>query len=150
MNELEKLLAQATPRPWHYRPERFDDWGTIRATPLPGEEVGGFVAFARGGNNHLGEEVYMAHRANKTDPYYANAALIVAAVNALPELLAKVKRLEAQCKALSYVHEGAVTQAREYLQEQLGVTIDPIDMSDAIGAYLEVVTRAALNQETKP
>ena len=73
-----------------------------------------------------------------------------AAVNALPELLAKVKRLEAQCKALSYVHEGAVTQAREYLQEQLGVTIDPIDMSDAIGAYLEVVTRAALNQETKP
>ena len=66
----------------------------------------------------------------------------------LSEERARRVEVEGKCKALSYVHEGAVTQAREYLQEQLGVTIYPIDMSNAIGAYLEVVTRAT-NKDTQ-
>jgi hypothetical protein len=85
-----------------------------------------------------------------------DAALIVAAVNALPELLAmaeenarlkaELAEVEGKCKVLSYVHEGAVTHARKYLQEQLDVTIDPIDMSDAIDTYLQVVIRTALKE----
>ena len=126
-DELERLMREATdthPLPWTVTEstgmdEAWCDWHDIGPLSMPG---------------------------GKPDKALS---LMYAAVNALPELLAKVKRLEAQCKALSYVHEGAVTQAREYLQEQLGVTIDPIDMSDAIGSYLEVVTRAT-NKETKP
>lgn len=92
--ELRALLAKATPGPWRYRPEEYDDWGFIR-----GGERGEFgfpmVAVGRGSHNDHDE-----HRRNGTDPYGPNSELIVAAANALPTLL---DALETQG-----AHEGVI------------------------------------------
>lgn len=66
-----------TPGPWAYRPLEFDDWGIVRA----GDYV---VAQARAGGGDVSLD---EHRANKTDPYEANARLIAAA----PDLLEALK-----------------------------------------------------------
>jgi hypothetical protein len=74
--------AAFTPGPWAYRHDEHDDWGIVRA--------------AQGGGGHapiicqardpycLDSDELNIHRANKTDPWAANACLIAAA----PELLA--------------------------------------------------------------
>ena len=100
-DELEKLLADATPLPWrqgqpdsrkvhpHWRDSDGNDrddclhkngWAKTIATV--GKEEGDWRDALR---------------------QHADAALIVAAVNALPELLAKVKRLEEALKPFAAV-----------------------------------------------
>ena len=112
MNELEKLLAEATPGPWRVSPQR--STATEGGQPSP---YNGFLKMTSdswdGSDNGSSE---------------ANAALICAAVNALPELLAERDRL------------------REALvQADLKIRSFPrADQSD-----VEFI-RAALNQETKP
>jgi hypothetical protein len=80
-----------TPTPWEYRPHRHDDWGWIRG-PKGDAEFGPLVATARSGSwdtvDTLGE-----HRRNGTDPFGANAALIVKAVNNHESLLAALKSI---------------------------------------------------------
>ena len=73
-------MTEHTPTPWEYRPHRLDDWGWIRGPLLDGQDIAPLVAMARSGT---WESVSMLdeHRANKTDPYAANAAFIVKAVN---------------------------------------------------------------------
>lgn len=72
-------MSERTPGPWEYRPHRHDDWGWIRG-PKGDAKIGPLVATARSG---AWESVEMLdeHRRNKTDPYGANAAFIVKAVN---------------------------------------------------------------------
>lgn len=70
-----------TPLPWAIRPNRFDDWGYIRGAN------GDVACCARGADDKSFDE----HRRDGTDPYAANAALIVRSVNSLPAL---VKALE--------------------------------------------------------
>ncbi|HEX8555249.1 MAG TPA: hypothetical protein VF695_11125 [Sphingomonas sp.] len=81
---LAELLAMATPGPWAYRPQQFDDWGVIRTTV--GND-GWFPLVAQARN--LSDADPSEHRRDKTDPAGPNAQLIVAAVNALPNLLAE-------------------------------------------------------------
>ncbi len=64
---LRSLLDKASPAPWSYRPNEFDDWGFIR------DANGKLVCIARTGEDYNADE----HRRNKTDPYAANALLIV-------------------------------------------------------------------------
>jgi hypothetical protein len=69
-----------TPTPWAYRPNMHDDWGWIRGPRPDGENIAPLVALARGGSWE-GEKTFDDHRRNRTDPYAANADLIIKAVN---------------------------------------------------------------------
>jgi hypothetical protein len=92
--QLEGLLERASALPSAYRPQEFDDWGVIRG-PDTDSTIGPYkpvVATARDGKT--GDIDLDEHRRNKTDPYGPNAELIVAAVNSLPSLLARIREME--------------------------------------------------------
>lgn len=78
--------------PWVYRPNRFDDWGYIRGPAESGERFGDIAAIARGGDDKTHDE----HRAAGTDPYAANAAFIVKAVNSHEALVKALQEISAQ------------------------------------------------------
>jgi hypothetical protein len=89
LTHLKELLERATKGPWAYRPDACDDWGFIRqdwdnAEPNLKRPV---VAISRGG---VGDD-HDAHRRAGTDPYRPNGELIVAAVNALPDLIQELE-----------------------------------------------------------
>lgn len=69
-----------TSGPWHYRPQKYDDWGIVRG-PLRADRFSPVVACARSGGFPSDVELD-EHRRNRTDPYEANARLIASA----PEL----------------------------------------------------------------
>lgn len=90
---LRKRLAEASPQPWVYRPDKYDDWGFIRGVERDDKGIGPFrpiVALAR--DSMVGTEQENDHRSAGTDPYGPNALLIVEAVNALPALLDTIER----------------------------------------------------------
>lgn len=93
LDKLRELLAKATPGPWEYRPDKYDDWGFIRGPEV--ERSYGrakmVVALSRDGPD---EKDHSEHRRDGTDPYEANGRLIVAAVNALPSLIGRIDMLE--------------------------------------------------------
>lgn len=100
VERLRKRLAEASPQPWVYRPDRFDDWGWIRGTERDDRGIGPYrpvMAIAR--DSSVRDQHEAAHRAAGTDPYGPNALLITDAVNALPSLLdtieAQARRIEA-------------------------------------------------------
>lgn len=66
-------MADHTPTPWAYRPLKHDDWGWIR------DADGSLAATARDGR--VMSERFDEFRAAKKDPYAANGAFIVKAVN---------------------------------------------------------------------
>lgn len=84
--ELKALLEKATPGPWHYRPQKFDDWGYVRASVRPD----GWQPFICQAKNDAEEEVVNAARKAGIDPWGANARLIALA----PTLAARVVALE--------------------------------------------------------
>jgi hypothetical protein len=68
-----------TPGPWHYRPQKFDDWGYVRASA----EADGFHPFiCQAKDVRTTDDDEKEARKNGTDPWAANAHLIAAA----PEL----------------------------------------------------------------
>lgn len=83
-------FAGMTAGPWHYRPNKFDDWGFVRAAS------GDLVARASSGRYETEEEL-AAHRRNKTDPAEANAR----AIAALPDIIARLTKAEAEVTALT-------------------------------------------------
>lgn len=86
VERLRKLLGEATPGPWAYRPCVHDDWGIIRG-PEVASSIGPIqpiVAVARAGQVGID---YDEHRRNGTDPYEPTGRLIVETLNALPALL---------------------------------------------------------------
>lgn len=86
LDAVEALCAAATPGPWSLRPVRFDDWGVIRSP------WGTIVAVGRAGETEYDER---EHRRLGTDPYEHNAAFIAAARTLVPQLVARVRALEA-------------------------------------------------------
>lgn len=79
-----------TPTPWRYRPDLHDDWGWIRGPQPDNGEIAPLVACARSGSWD-DAATHDAHRAARTDPYGANAAFIVEAVNSYASLKARVE-----------------------------------------------------------
>lgn len=72
-------MTEHTPTPWKYRPHEHDDWGWIRG-PKVGNFVGPIVAISRSSAQETSDS-FDKHRAAGTDPYEANAAFIIKAVN---------------------------------------------------------------------
>jgi hypothetical protein len=99
VERLRKRLAEASPQPWVYRPDQFDDWGWIRGTERD-SDIGRYRPIvAKGMDSEVAEEQKATHREAKTDPFGPNALLITDAVNALPGILdtieAQARRIEA-------------------------------------------------------
>ena len=120
-DELERLMREASPQPWYYP----DD--------------GGHLIYGQRGLSGVAG-VFPGSRADPK-PSRANAALIVAAVNALPELLAE---------------RAENARLREALQPFIRSEDDFKGAPDnaPYGVYVKIRdlrrARAALNQETKP
>lgn len=90
--ELKRLMEEATPGPWF----TFANGHCVGGTPTDGSAGG----------------VAMCSMAARTpQEVQANAALVVAAVNALPALLARVEELERALKAIA--KEQSATTATE-------------------------------------
>lgn len=103
---LRKRLAEASPQPWAYRPDKYDDWGWIRSVERDDRDIGPFrpiVANAK--DSMVGDIEIAAHRRAGTDPYGPNALLIVEAVNALPALLDTIDRQRELLKPFSAAAE---------------------------------------------
>jgi hypothetical protein len=98
IERLRKLDEAATPGPWAYRPEEYDDWGTVRGPKLPTEHFPeGLAACLARFRDHrfLDEAALSEHRTARTDPWEANARLVVALRNeALPTLAAQAAEIE--------------------------------------------------------
>ena len=90
MNPMEELQAirtrteKATPGPWKYRPEKWDDWGWVRA----GEYIIARVTDCKDFTN----EEFDLHRLNHTDPYINNAQFVAHARTDIPVLLDEIER----------------------------------------------------------
>lgn len=103
---LRGRIAEASPLPWVYRPDKYDDWGWIRGVEQE-SDIGRYrpvVAIAKDSN--VREETFGLHRQNKTDPYGPNALLITDAVNALPDLLTTLETLTQENARLREALEG--------------------------------------------
>jgi len=103
--DLAALLADASPRPWVYRPHKHDDWGFIRS----GEHL---VAISRD-ISYPPPKSYDDHRRDGTDPYEANAKLIIAAVNNFERLVKVLKLVD------NYV--GYVTDGQKYVRTRAAI-----------------------------
>lgn len=112
LNELEALLAKATPGPWEVQ----NDGWSIRVEQSDTEKERGWrvaTTYASG-----------PHRAQQQ---IADAELIVAAVNALPALIARVRELEQERDAAALAMRERCAQACE----ELSVDWFPRDKHDA-------------------
>ena len=126
--ELERLMREATPGPWVWCPPDADP--DTRDMGHFANEAGKWIC-------DFGDcEPY--YPTEGTPPSAEDAALLVAAVNALPELLAKVKRLE---EALA-----TITNPATYSHSLPSCCQHTFD--DACELFSDIA-RAALNQETK-
>jgi hypothetical protein len=144
---LEALLSGATPGPWEYRPEPYDDWGFIRGPKKQSDLIGAYrpiAAIAR--DSDVTSADMDAHRFAGTDPYQANGQLIVTAVNALPGLIAQARAnasLAVEIEALREAVEIAETEHTEEAQRHL-VTADKLELSEAARLAAERKLEAAV------
>ena len=129
MNELEKLLAEATPGTWSVTED-----GDIRCEQIVTEDGETYTESCSIATGQCSQNWGYIHWGKLED-----AALICAAVNALPELLAKVKRLE---EALATIADPAAYS--HSLPSCCQHTFD-----DTCELFSDIA-RAALSQETKP
>ena len=99
LDELKRLAGEATPGPWAYRPDEFDDWGVVKSAP---REVGNYDPpfILRGvigqfrDPDKRDDAVLDGHRLAGTDPWEANASLIVLLRNNLNTIIAALEAKE--------------------------------------------------------
>ena len=126
MNELEKLLAEATPGTWSVTED-----GDIRCEQIVTEDGETYTESCSIATGQCSQNWGYIHWGKLED-----AALICAAVNALPELLA-LKQF---------------VQANFYTKPDGGIYPmwhDWADYSEKVEPEISAFVRAALNQETK-
>lgn len=94
IDELERLLAAATPGEWVTEFDLFDAGDHATAVCLPGKagEIGTFLAYCQ----HNWNEADYSERRISWKEATANAALIVAARNSLPAMLTEIRELRAE------------------------------------------------------
>lgn len=81
--ETRAALDGVTPGPWEYRPMEHDDWGVVRAGQFQ-------ICQARNPEN-MDDDVLDSCRANKTDPWSANARFIAWCRDGVPALLSALE-----------------------------------------------------------
>jgi len=131
-DELERLIKSGTPLPWMK--------GGVRTKQLIEDAISVGqdefrVAYLPIGKTH-----------NEQAGALADAALIVAAVNALPELLAMVKRLEEALEPFAEFEQAIRDSYAGHSDTDVFYRFNETDLP--VGAFRRA--RAALNQETKP
>lgn len=169
IKDLLRLCEAATPGPWRYRPDQYDDWGIVRAprdTELGSNPIIANVRSAK----YEDAATLGNHRRNGTDPYEANAKFVAAARTALPALLQEraglVERIERLEKALGRTMVGGNHLANILLGKLGGdfhgkypATLTPDeglqligsnDQYDAWSCWREIIlTRVVLQPESK-
>lgn len=98
--QLREAGEKATPGAWAYRPDEYDDWGLVKG---PLREFGNYEPpfIMRGVIGQFrdpdarDEDTLNAHRRAGTDPWQANAALIVLLRNNLDTIIAALEAQEA-------------------------------------------------------
>ena len=108
-------MTDHSPLPWAYRPYKHDDWGWIRGPIMEGEQIGELVAKA---HCWASEDEKDAHRRSKTDPYAANAAFIIKAVNNHDDLVNSLHCLIEKFGGLGVSPE--IVRAKEVLRAVVG------------------------------
>jgi hypothetical protein len=99
MEDLKKLLAAATPGPWYVGHNKLgDDQGPMSIWP-DANMIGAIIARCGPQQPWQGWYEQPAH----------DAALIVAAINALPELLAKLERYDDALDEIAAHYNGGIT-----------------------------------------
>jgi len=94
IDELERLLADATPGEWVSEFDPMDDGDHATAVCLPGKAgaIGTFLAYCQ----HNWNEADYSERRISWKEATSNAALIVAARNSLPAILTEIRELRAE------------------------------------------------------
>ena len=94
LDEIERLLAAATPGEWGTEFDPFDAGDHATAVCLPGKtgETGTFLAYCQ----HNWNEADYSERRISWKEATTNAALIVAARNSLPAILTEIRELRAE------------------------------------------------------
>ncbi len=113
LEELERLLKAGTPGPWRDRAdERYSPNAVLYG---PDDTDGDFLVIGSlRGSKSAGSHSHSVHSIPSRTQALANAALIVAAINALPELVAMAKELDAARAELAGVREAAVSVLDNY------------------------------------
>ena len=113
---LKSLLAEATSRDWEITPDMFG-----RVPPKDGPIVIHFTDVDLDGDDQPHDYGQDICEMSDTQNDEANARLIVAAVNALPELIERVERLEGALKeiALCERYAAAADSSYEYEMRQI-------------------------------
>jgi hypothetical protein len=102
LQELRALLAKATPVPWHeLGMPYYQYWITGSPAPKHGQIIKNRIAVL--------DSYEWPNAEMPPERRTANAALIVAAVNALPALLDRLEQAEARIARLERVAEAAVS-----------------------------------------
>lgn len=166
---LEKLRAEGTAGPWRTVGDKSPNMTGVHAGPHTSGDSYLLFTLVNDPNDDgpMGEGGLLPETVAQ---WKADAALIVAAVNALPELIAMARRVEteAACYASTsaaannvidglkaenerlrgafYVNENGVERMLRFLAEA-GHRVDPIVMSSAVGLYLETIARTALKEK---
>lgn len=110
-DKLRALDEAATPGPWAYRPDEFDDWGVVKAPPQrpDGFEYDLSFVLAQFRDPAATDPITQhEHRAAKTDPWKGNAELVTFLRNAVPAILAMAEHNQRMREALDwYAEQGA-------------------------------------------
>jgi hypothetical protein len=104
-------MSEHTKLPWTCRPRHFDDWGFIRGAD------GQLACIARGHS----EKEFDQHRMDKTDPYEANAAFILKAVNNHEALVKALQSASAQCGNVIFNCEQRPADNERHMNSWRGV-----------------------------
>lgn len=130
---IEALLKDVLPGPWAYRPQKFDDWGYVRA-PDVGDGWMPFICQAKSPSTE-GEEDEA--RRNGTDPWGANARFIAASRELVPALRAERDALRAEVDRLRadtdlLVDAYLATLVLQRILDRVGLTIGASTASEIV------------------
>ena len=117
---LEAATVGVTPGPWLYRPDRHDDWGTVKA--------GNCVLCRIRDPERLDEDTLNDFRGRKVDPWEANARFTADARDLVPEALSAIAALEAEnaklrseLQSATAPHTDRITMGRAALNGRLRI-----------------------------
>lgn len=113
IERLRDLDAKATPAPWRYRPDEYDDWGAVKA-PVDEEGRSFWIAQIRDPRVHEDADL-SEHRSKGTDPWEANARLVVEARNSVPVLLTALDRLSSDREMLREARDAIASLPEDAL-----------------------------------